>query len=74
MKDILLQEEQRRFLVRGKRLDNGEWIQGYYFQIWEQAFILWGTTNGIPNMIEIDPSSVEENQCRLCAGSENWNG
>jgi uncharacterized phage protein (TIGR01671 family) len=43
---------------RGKRIDNGEWIQGYFFKIWEQTYILWGTTNGVPNMIEVDPDTV----------------
>ena len=48
----------REILFRGKRVDNGEWTQGYFFQIWERTFILWGTTNDIPNMIEVDPSTV----------------
>jgi len=48
----------REILFRGKRLDNGEWAQGFFFQTWEQAFILWGTTNGIQNMIAVDPSTI----------------
>lgn len=47
---------QRKY--RGKRKDNGEWVQGYFFKIWEQTYILWGTTNGVPNMIEVDPDTV----------------
>lgn len=43
---------------RGKRIDNGEWVYGYLFKIWEQTYILWGTTNGVPNMIEVDPNTV----------------
>ena len=43
---------------RGKRIDNGEWVCGYLFQIWERAYILWGTTNNIPNMIEVYPSTI----------------
>ena len=43
---------------RGKRKDNGEWICGYFFQIWEECSILWGTTNGIPNMDEVIPETV----------------
>jgi len=42
----------------GKRIDNGDSIQGYFFKVWEQTFILWGTTNGIPNMHEVYPDSV----------------
>lgn len=48
----------REILFRGKRLDNGEWVQGYLFIIWERAYILWGTTNGAPDMIDVDPSTV----------------
>ena len=36
----------------------GRWVQGYFFQIWERTYILWGTTNDVPNMIEILPSTV----------------
>lgn len=48
----------REYMFRGKRIDNGEWVQGYLFKIWEQTYILWGTTNGVPNMIEVDPETV----------------
>lgn len=48
----------REILFRGKRLDNGEWRQGFLFKIWEKAFILWGTINGIPDMTEVDPETV----------------
>ena len=36
----------------------GRWVQGYFFQIWERTYILWGTTNDAPNMIEVLPSTV----------------
>ena len=36
----------------------GEWVQGHFFQIWERTYILWGTTNDVPNMIEVLPSTV----------------
>ena len=48
----------REILFRGKRVDNGEWVQGYVYQIWESVYILWGMTNGIPNMIEVIPETV----------------
>ncbi len=54
---------ENRYLFRGKRKDNGEWIQGYLYGIWERRYILWGMTNDIPNMVEVDPSTV----CR-CTG------
>ena len=43
---------------RGKRIDNGEWVYGYLFQVWEDAYILWGTINGIPNMIKVETKTV----------------
>ena len=48
----------REILFRGKRVDNGEWAQGYVYQIWESVYILWGMTNGVPNMIEVIPETV----------------
>ena len=47
-----------RFLFRGKQIDNGDWIQGYLYGIWERRYILWGMTNDIPNMVEVDPETV----------------
>lgn len=44
-------------VVDGKQV-KGRWVQGYFFQIWERTYILWGTTNDVPNMIEVLPSTV----------------
>ena len=49
---------ENRYLFRGKRKDNGEWIQGYLYGIWERRYILWGMTNDIPNMVKVDPETV----------------
>ena len=49
---------ENRYLFRGKRKDNGEWIQGYLYGIWERRYILWGMTNDIPNMVEVDPETI----------------
>ena len=49
---------QNRFLSRGKRIDNGEWVEAYLNGIWERRYILWGMTNDIPNMVEVDPENV----------------
>lgn len=48
----------RETIFRGKRCDNGEWVYGYVYQIWERTYILWGMTNGVPNMIEVIPETV----------------
>lgn len=49
---------ENRYLFSGKRKDNGEWIQGYLYGIWERRYILWGMINDIPNMAEVDPETV----------------
>ena len=58
-----------RHLFKAKRLDNGEWVQGYLYGIWEKKYILWGMTNDIPNMVEVDPSTI----CQ-CTGLRDKNG
>lgn len=58
-----------RYLYRAKRMDNGEWVQGYLYGIWERRYILWGMTNDVPDMIEVDPSTI----CQ-CTGIKNKNG
>lgn len=58
-----------RYLFKAKRIDNGEWVQGYLYGIWEKRYILWGMTNDIPNMIEVDPSTI----CQ-CTGLKDKNG
>ena len=60
---------QNRYLYRAKRVDNGKWIQGYLYGIWERRYILWGVTNDIPNMVEVDPSTI----CQ-CTGLKDKNG
>lgn len=60
---------ENRYLYRGKQINNGEWVEGYLFGIWEKRYILYGTTNDIPNMIEVDPSAI----CQ-CTGLKDKNG
>lgn len=50
-------------LYKGKNMETGGWVQGYLFRIWEQAYILWGAVNGVPDMTEVHPETV----CR-CTG------
>ncbi len=42
---------------RGKTKD-GLWVYGYLFKVWEKAYILWGTTNDIPDMLEVIPETI----------------
>lgn len=58
-----------RYLFKAKRIDNREWVQGYLYGIWEKRYILWGMTNDIPDMIEVDPSTI----CQ-CTGLKDKNG
>lgn len=60
---------ENRYLYRAKRLDNGEWEQGYLYGIWGRKYILWGMTNDIPDMVEVDPSTI----CQ-CTGLKDKNG
>ena len=59
---------ENRYLFRGKRKDNGKWVQGYLYGIWERRYILWGMTNDIPNMVEVEPSTI----CK-CTGGKDKN-
>lgn len=45
------------YTVKGKAED-GKWTEGYYFRIWNEEFLLWGTTNGVPNQTKIKPGSA----------------
>ena len=58
-----------RYLFRAKRTDNGEWTYGYLYGIWERKYILWGMTNNVPDMTEVDPSTI----CQ-CTGLKDKNG
>lgn len=58
-----------RYLFKAKRIDNGEWVQGYLYGIWEKRYILWGMTNDIPDMIEVEQSTI----CQ-CTGLTDNNG
>jgi len=66
-----------RYLCRGKRLDNGEWIEGYYYNIQENTtkhYILCYKSNTfhIMNVTktihEIDPKTIGQ-----CTGIEDRN-
>ena len=48
----------RDVLFKGKRVDNGEWREGYFFKTWDKVFLLWGMTGDCPNMEEVVPETV----------------
>lgn len=58
-----------RYLYRAKRMDNGEWTYGYLYGIWERKYILWGITNNVPDMTEVEPSTI----CQ-CTGLKDKSG
>lgn len=60
---------QDRYLFRAKRIGNGEWTYGYLYGIWERKYILWGMTNNVPDMTEVEPSTI----CQ-CTGLKDKNG
>ena len=53
-----------RYLFRAKRKNWRElpkemwWVEGYLYGIWERRYILWGMINDVPNMVEVDPSTI----------------
>ena len=64
-----------RYLYRAKRKNWRElpkdkwWVGGYLYGIWGRRYILWGMTNDVPNMVEVDPSTI----CQ-CTGLRDKNG
>lgn len=48
----------KEILFKGKRVDNGEWTEGYLFKSWDKVFLLWGMTGDCPNMEEVVPETV----------------
>lgn len=56
--------KKREIMFRGKRMDNGEWVKGFYVCIPDTHYIMTGKfdslTNGIINSeaYKVDPSTV----------------
>lgn len=57
-------------MYRAKRKDNNEWTYGYYYKIWDKHYLLWGMTDNVPNMIEVDKDTV----CRMIDYEKDDNG
>lgn len=48
----------KRYLYKAKRVDNSKWIEGFLFFSWETAYLMWGSINNTPDMIEVDPATL----------------
>ena len=64
-----------RYLYRAKRKNWKQlpkemwWVEGYLYGICERRYILWGMINDVPDMVEVDPSTI----CQ-CTGLKDKNG
>ena len=59
----------REILVRGKRLDNGEWVEGTMYQVAKELNPFIMLTNRHAESHEVDPATVGQ-----YTGLENKNG
>lgn len=48
----------REIKFKAQRVDNREWVYGYFFKSWDNCYILHGTVNGVPVMVEVNPESI----------------
>ena len=48
----------REIKFRAKRLDNGEWIEGYYFEHWGKSYMAWGMNKNLAMLLEVDLATV----------------
>ena len=54
----MMKAEEIKF--KGIGVDNGEWVYGYFFKSWDNCYILHGTVNGVPVMVEVIPETVSQ--------------
>lgn len=48
----------RQIKFRGKRLDNGEWCEGYYTHVNDTHTIHWENDDGAPWWADVDPKTI----------------
>lgn len=48
----------REILFRGNKKDTKEWVYGNLFRLLGNSYICYGTTNYIPDLIEVIPETV----------------
>ena len=48
----------RDILFKAKRLSDGEWVEGYFYRVSEQGFIMHGPANDANGSSEVLPSTV----------------
>ena len=58
-----------RYLFRGKRIDNGEWVQGHYYEFMEKSYIFEPPFSSKNLTHEVDPSTI----CK-CTGYKDKHG
>ena len=68
---------ENRFLYRGKRSDNGEWVEGFLFMVNDVPYILPHHKTGQPihadNLLKTDVEVQEDTICQ-CTGLKDKNG
>ena len=68
---------ENRFLYRGKRSDNGEWVEGFLFMVNDVPYILPHHKTGQPihadNLLKTVVEVLEETICQ-CTGLKDKNG
>lgn len=68
---------ENRFLSSGKRIDNGEWVEGFPFLVNDVSYILPHHNTGQPihvdNLLSTSVEVSKDTICR-CTGREDING
>lgn len=68
---------ENRYLFRAKRIDNGEWVEGFPFLVNDVSYILPHHNTGQPihidNLLSTSVEVLEDTICQ-CTGLKNKNG